>query len=132
MDINVYNYKSVLKNHTITSSDRLVFEIAKGNTLVYNIHPTFLNFTNGLNDTIFTELGLDKHSVSRQVYGEDRTGDFPEFRNDNERDKMIMFLFDTLVTRRGLSPAKSEKKVIPECTPIKLHVPTKMNLSIKL
>jgi hypothetical protein len=132
MDINVYNYKSVLKNHTITSSDRLVFEIAKGYTLVYRIHPTFLDFPKGLNDTIFAELGLDKVSVSKQVYGQCRTGDFPEFENDNERDKMIMFLFDTLATRRGLSPAKSEKKVIPECTPIKLHVPTKMNLSIKL
>lgn len=132
MDINVYNYKSVLENHTITSSDRLVFEIAKGNTLVYNIHPTFLNFTKGLNDTIFTELGLDKDSVSKQVYGQSRLGDFPEFRNDSERDKMIMFLFNTLASRRGLSPAKSEKKVISECTSIKLHVPTKMNLSIKL
>ena len=132
MDINVYNYKSVLKNHTITSSDRLVFEIVKGYTLVYNIHPTFLNFYKGLNDTIFAELGLDKISASKQVYGECRTGDFPEFENDYERDKMIMFLFDTLATRRGLSPAKSEKKVIPECTPIKLHVPTKINLSIKL
>lgn len=86
----------------------------------------------GLNDAIFTELHLDKESVSKQVYGECRPGDFPEFRNDDERDKMIMFLFDTLATRRGLSPAKSEKKVISECTPIKLHVPTKMNLSIKL
>ena len=132
MDINVYNYKSVLKNHTITSSDRLVFEIAKGNTLVYNIHSTFLNFTKGLNDTIFTELGLDKDSVSKKVYGQNRPGDFPEFRNDYERDKMIMFLFNTLATRRGLSPVESGKKVVPECTPIKLHVPTKMNLSIKL
>jgi len=132
MDINVYNYKSVLENHTITSSDRLVFEITKGNTLVYNIHPTFLNFTKGLNYTIFTELGLDKDSVSKKVYGQCRPGDFPEFRNDNERDKMIMFLFDTLASRRGLSPVESEKKVIPESTPIKLHVPTKINLSIKL
>lgn len=132
MDINVYNYKSVLENHTITSSDRLIFEIAKGNTLVYNIHPTFLNFSKGLNDAIFTELGLDKDSVSEQVYGSRRCGDFPEFRNDYERDKMIMFLFNNLAARRGLSPVGSEKKVVPECTPIKLHVPTKMNLSIKL
>lgn len=133
MDINVYNYKSVLENHTITSSDRLIFEIAKGNTLVYDIHPTFLNFSKGLNDTIFKELGLDKDSASKQVYGKYRSGDFPEFMDDYERDKMIMFLFNTLATRRGLSPTiKSEKKVIPECTPIKLHVPTKMNLSIKL
>ncbi len=132
MDINVYNYKSVLKNHTITSSDRLVFEIAKGNTLVYDIHETFLNFRRGLNDTIFTELHLDKESVSKQVYGERRHGDFPEFYNDDERDKMIMFLFDNLAARRKLSPIESGKKVIPECTPIKLHVPTKMNLSIKL
>jgi len=133
MDINVYNYKSVLKNHTITSSDRLVFEIAKGNTLVYNIHDTFLNFTKGLNDTIFTELSLDKDSVSKKVYGQCRPGDFPEFRNDNERDKMIMFLFDTLAMRRELlSPVVPGKKVIPESTPIKLHVPTKINLSIKL
>lgn len=132
MDINVYNYKSVLKNHDITFSDRLVFEISKGYTLVYDIHDTFLNFSKGLNDTIFTELDLDKDSVSKKVYGQYRPGDFPEFRNVNERDKMIMFLFDTLATRRGLSPAKSEKKVIPESTPIKLHVPTKMNLSIKL
>lgn len=132
MDINVYNYKSVLKNHDITFSNRLVFEISKGYTLVYDIYDTFLNFSKGLNDTIFTELGLDKDSVSKKVYGQYRPGYFPEFRNVNERDKMIMFLFDTLATRRGLSPAKSEKKAIPECTPIKLHVPTKMNLSIKL
>lgn len=132
MDINVYNYKSVLKNHTITSSDRLIFEIAKGNTLVYNIYPTFLNFSKGLNDAIFKELGLDKDSVSKQIYGQYRSGDFPEFNNDYERDEMIMFLFDTLAKRRELSPVKSEKKVIPERTPIKLHVPTKMNLSIKL
>lgn len=132
MDINVYNYKSVLENHTITSSDRLIFEICKGNTLVYNIHPTFLNFSKGLNDAIFTELGLDKNSVSEQVYGSRRYGDFPEFNNDYERDKMIMFLFNNLAARRGLSPVGSGNKVIPECTPIKLHVPTKMNLSIKL
>lgn len=132
MDINVHNYRSVLENHTINSSDRLIFEITKGNTLVYNIHSTFLNFSKGLNDTIFTELGLDKESVSKQVYGQPRPGDFPEFRNDYERDKMIMFLFNTLASRRALSPTKSEKKVIPECTSIKLHVPTKMNLSIKL
>lgn len=132
MDINVYNYKSVLTSHPITTSDRLIFEISKGNTLVYNIHATFLNFSKGLNDAIFTELGLDKDSVSKRVYGQSRPGDFPEFKNDYERDKMIMFLFNTLASRRALSSAKSEKKVIPECTPIKLHVPTKMNLSIKL
>ena len=132
MDINVYNYKSVLKNHVITLNDRLIFEISKGNTLVYNIHATFLNFSKGLNDTIITELGLDKDSVSKQVYGQRRSGDFPEFNDNYERDKMIMFLFDTLATRRGLSPVESGKKVVPECTPIKLHVPTKMNLSIKL
>lgn len=132
MDINVYNYKSVLESHVITSSDRLVFEITKENTLIYHIHKTFLNCAGRLNDTIFTELGLDKDSVSERVYGEHRFGDFPEFNNDYERDKMIMFLFNTLATRRGLSPVESKKKVIPECTSIKLHVPTKMNLSIKL
>lgn len=132
MDINVYNYKSVLENHTITSSDRLIFEISKGNVLVYDIYTTFLDFSKGPNDAIFEELGLNKNSVSEQVYGSCRYGDFPEFRNNYERDKMIMFLFNTLATRRGLSSVGSEKKVVPECTPIKLHVPTKMNLSIKL
>jgi len=132
MEINVYNYKSVLKSHRITSSDTLVFEITKGEGLVYTIHDKFLNFTKGVNYAIFTKLGLNKDSVSKQVYGESRHGDFPEFENDHERDKMIMFLFDTLATRRGLSPAESEKKVNSECTSTKLRIPTKLNLSIKL
>ena len=132
MEINVHNYKNVLKYHPITSSDTLIFEIAKGDTLVYNIHDTFLDFTMGLNETIFTKLGLNKDSASKRVYGEPRSGDFPEFKNDRERDKMIMFLFDTLATCRGLSPAESEKKVNPEDTSIKLYIPTKLNLSIKL
>ena len=89
MDINVYNYKNVLKGHHITLSDRLIFEIAKGNTLIYTIYNNFLNCVGGgvLNEAIFTELGLDKQSVSKQIYGQVRNGDFPEFKNDHERRK---------------------------------------------
>lgn len=132
MEINVYNYKSVLKNHSITSSDRLIFEISKGNTLVYNIHPTFLNFSRGLNDAIFTELGLDKHSVSEQVYGSRRYGDFPEFNTDYERDNMIRFLFDTLAKQRGLIGKEPDEKSILDHISVKLNFSTELNLSIKL
>lgn len=122
-----YKSSKELKGKKLQQGDTLVFTL-KNVVLNYDVCKSFLNSiritSTTSNDTIFTELGLDKMSFCTKAFGYPaKTGDCPEC-NSNDFDALTRLAMALFKLCEGKKIGKTEK-----VKPITRHIVLKDSCS---
>ena len=131
MEINVHNYKNVKK---IKLHDRVVF--LENHT--YEVCDSYLHHVEGINDAIFSDLGLNKMDFCKEHYGYSvSTGCWPDYKySDYEAAKRVIdALFDLIIEKGHAKPTTkkdTKREQIIESKEVQITVKKKKSFKPKI